>query len=158
MQYKTEAKPRAMAVCFAQGGDFLGGVSTGIWKKKIVRKGMNAFFGKTSRPFEFLGRINEDVNTYTTMGNRGELILTPADFMLHQKATQTNPGGMTTAYLESGTFLKSFYSVIFAPQAVKIKTMGQTARRIHHSIKWDAVAPMILNERYRRFGAEEAGE
>lgn len=146
----------ALTVCFAQGGDYIGGLDGGFWKIKIKRKGMNAFFCKTDRPFEFLGRINEDVNTYTVLGNRGELIFTAADFMLHQKATQSNPGGMTTAYLESGTFLKSFYSCIFSPQAVKVKTMGPNSRRIHHAVDWNLCAPMILSEKWRKVEDKEA--
>lgn len=57
---------------------------------------------------------------------------------------------MTDVYLDSGTFLKSFYSVIFSPQAVKIATMGAKHKRLHHKIDWNACAPKILNEKWRK--------
>lgn len=44
--------------------------------------------------------------------------------MSTQMQTQKNAGGMTETYLESGTYLKSFYSVMYAPSCVKLNTMG----------------------------------
>ena len=145
----------ALVVAFAQGGDFIGGLNAGFWKKRIVRKAMNAFFCRTDRPFEFYGRLNEDATMYVLLGNRGELIMTPANVMLIQGVTQANAGGLTDAYLEHGTYLKSFYSVMFCPQAVKVKAMGEVARRLHHSISWNKCAPKILNEKYRRFDKKQ---
>lgn len=141
---------KAKTVAFAQGGDFIGGTSSKIWKDRLTRKAMNAFFCKTKDPIEFIGRINEDVNTYTSFGNKGDLYFTIADVMLNQLATQSNPGGMTDVYLESGTYLKSFYSVICSPQAVSIITMGNGHRRIHHQVNWNNCAPKILNEKWKK--------
>ena len=53
----------ACTVAFAQGGDFIGGKENKRYKDKILRKAMNSFFCKTDRKFEFIGRVNEDVNT-----------------------------------------------------------------------------------------------
>ena len=86
---------KALTVCMSQGGDFIGGINGGIWKQKIKRKAMNSFLVDVDRPFKFYGRINEDVNTYTMLGNRGELFFTIADVQLDQTDTQTNTGGMT---------------------------------------------------------------
>lgn len=141
----------ALTVAFSQGGDFIGGLSGGLWKQKIKRKAMNAFFCRTSKPFQFYGRLNEDATMNALLGHRGEKIFTVADLMLIQEQTQANSGGLTDAYLEHGTYLKSIYSVIFCPSAVKIATMGDNYKRIHHSINWNNCAPKILNERYRRF-------
>lgn len=140
----------AMTVCFSQGGDFIGGAGNGNWKSRIRRKAMNAFFCKTDRPFEFFGRLNEDLTMSTVYGNRGELIMTVSDVCLTQGATQENAGGLTEAYIEFGTYLKSFYSVIFSPQAVKVRTMGANSRRIHHAADWNKCAPKILNEKWRK--------
>lgn len=146
----------AMTVCFSQGGDFIGGADNGNWRGKIRRKAMNAFFCKTDRPFEFFGRLNEDLTMSTVYGNRGELIMTVSDVCLNQGTTQENAGGLTEAYVEFGTYLKSFYSVIFSPQAVKVKTMGEKSRRIHHAVDWNLCAPMILNEKWRKVEDKEA--
>lgn len=141
---------KALSICFAQGGDFIGGINSGIWKKQLSRKAMNSFLVNTDRLFSFYGRINEDVNTYTMLGNRGELFFTIADIALEQTQTQSNEGGMTDIYLDSGTYVKSFYSVICSPQAVKIGLMGNTQMRMHHKVNWNYCTPKILNEKYKK--------
>ena len=141
---------KALSVCMSQGGDHLGGVNRGIWKTKLKRKAMNSFLVDVDRSFKFYGRINEDVNTYTMLGNRGELFFTIADIQLNQAQTQTNAGGMTDIYLDSGTYVKSFYSVICSPQAVKISMMGDTQMRIHHKVYWNYCVPKIINEKYKK--------
>ena len=140
---------QALTVCFSQGGDHIGGL-TGRWKKGLIRKVMNSFFCRTDRPFQFLGRVNEDVNTYTYLGSKGELMLTTTDLMLVQLQTQSNQGGMTDLYLDSGTYLKSFYTVMYMPSAVEIREMGTANRRLHHHVKWNNCVPTILNERYKK--------
>ena len=141
---------KALTVCMSQGGDFIGGINGGIWKTRVKRKAMNSFLVDVDRPFKFYGRINEDVNTYTMLGNRGELFFTIADVQLDQTDTQTNAGGMTDIYLDSGTYVKSFYSVICSPQAVKIGMMGESRLRIHHKVKWNYCVPKIINEKYKK--------
>jgi hypothetical protein len=140
----------AVTLAFAQGGDMIGGVDNGNFRKGLLRKAMNTFFCDTEKRFQFVGRINEDVNTYTSFSNRGVLLFTYAGVMITQHTTQTNAGGMTDTYLDMGTYTKSFYSVIYSPQAVKIGEMGDKHRRIHHSINWDRCAPQILNEKWKK--------
>ena len=140
----------AITVAFAQGGDMIGGVDNGNFKKKLLRKAMNTFFCDTEKTFQFVGRINEDVNTYTSFSNRGILLFTYTGVMITQHTTQTNAGGMTETYLDMGTYTKSFYSVIYSPQAVKVAEMGDKHRRIHHLINWDKCAPCILNAKWKK--------
>lgn len=143
-------KSKALSICMAQGGDFIGGASSGLWKKGLGRKAMNSFLVNTDRLFKFYGRINEDVNTYTMLGNKGKLFFTIADIALEQGQTQSNEGGMTDIYLDSGTYVKSFYSVICSPQAVKIGLMGNKHMRMHHKVNWNYCAPKILSEKYKK--------
>ena len=63
----------AETVAFAQGGDFVGGVKGGNYKKGLLRKAMNSFFCRTDKPIQFRGTMNEDVVTYTTLSSRGRL-------------------------------------------------------------------------------------
>ena len=144
--YNTDA----LTVALAQGGDFIGGVNGGIFQKGIARKAMNTFFCRTDKRFAFVGRINEDVNTYTTLGQRGEKIFTFTKAAIVQKTTQKNNGGMSDIYLDMGTYLKSFYSVMYSPSCVKISKMGDKHMRIHHEVEWDYCTPMILNEKYKK--------
>lgn len=141
----------ALSVAMAQGGDFIGGKrGTLAGKICLKRKAMNSFICSTDRPFSFLGRINEDVNTYINLGSRGGLFLTTNFVSLQQVSTQKNTGGMTDVYLDSGTYLKSFYTVMYNPSCVKIGEMGDRERRIHHAIKWNHAVPKIISEQYKK--------
>lgn len=140
----------ADTVAFAQGGDFIGGIQSGTYQKKVLRKAMNTFFCNVEKPFKFLGRINEDVNTYTYRGSVGWLGLSITDCAIQQKQTQKNKGGMSDVYIDNGTYLKSIYSVIIMPSAVKIGAMGGNHIRFHHSIEWDNCVPKILNEALKK--------
>ena len=140
----------AKTVTFAQGGDFLGGAQGSSIQKGLMRKAMNTFFCRVDRPFRFHGRCNDDVNTYLLGNNRGDLFFTVALAMVLQVQTQQNKGGLTEMYLELGTYTKSFYSVVHAPQAVKISTINSNHSRIHHLINYEHCTPKILNEKYRK--------
>lgn len=140
----------ADCLAFAQGGDFVGGAE-GFGKEiQIKRKAMNTLLCSTKRPFKFLGRVNEDVNTYVRLGQMGKLFMTVNLVSINQKTTQTNRGGMTDEYLASGTYVKSFYTVMYSPSCVKISKMGNKDKRIHHKIEWRYAVPCILDEKYKK--------
>jgi hypothetical protein len=134
------------SIAFSQGGDHIGGFS-GI---KLKRKCMNSFFCSTDRYFQFVGSINEDVNTYTTLGSRGDVFFTFTNIQLDQKDTQSNKGGMTDQYALSGTYVKSFHTVMMQPSSVKISMMNSNHPRLHHSINWKATTPMIISSKHRK--------
>lgn len=140
----------ALTVAFAQSGDFIGGAKNAFWRDRLKRKAMNTFFCDTKKPFQFMGSINEDVNMYTLLGNQGKLILSVADLHIDQTPTQQSKGGMSDIYLDYGTYLKSFYSVVFAPQCVKVAEMGTRHKRLHHRISWNNCTPMILSQKWKR--------
>ena len=140
----------SLVVALSQGGDYIGGLNGKCFAKKLSRKAMNAFFCRVDRPFSFFGSINEDVNMYVTLGSRGEKIFSVTDASLIQKETQANAGGLTDIYLDVGTYVKSFYSVMTMPSCVTVAMMGETHRRMHHNISWVNCVPMILNEKYRK--------
>lgn len=141
----------AHSIAIAQSGDFIGGKDGSFGQNmSLRRKCMNSFICSTNRPFKFVGRINEDVNSYTRLASTGTLFLTVPILKLYQSRTQTNDGGMTNVYLDSGTYIKSFYSVMFHPSSVTISFMGYHNRRLHHRVSWKNTVPMILDERYRK--------
>lgn len=140
-------KTNFATLSIAQGGDFIGGKDNKMAScPTIARKCMNSFICSTERPFQFVGRINEDVNTYVKKQSIGLLMGTIPFVSLTQKTTQSNKGGMTDLYLDSGTYIKSFYTVMFAPSCTTIKPMGETHKRLHHSINWEKAVPKIINE------------
>lgn len=137
-----------LTVAMSQGGDFIGGGGP----LALKRKAMNSFVCSTDRPWKCLGRMNEDVSAYVVGNRAGDLFFTTTQVQIDQKQTQTNDGGMSQLYLESGTYVKTFYSVLYAPSCVKVATLsdprsGQT--RIHHKINWHNTAPKILREKWR---------
>lgn len=135
------------SISIAQGGDFIGGKNNRMAKRPtIFRKCMNSFICSTDRPFKFIGRINEDVNTYTYQQSKGLLMGTIPFVALGQKTTQKNQGGMTDLYLNSGTYVKSFYTVMFHPSSTYIKPMGDKHYRLHHCVQWDKAVPKIVKE------------
>lgn len=135
----------AKTVAWSQGGDHGSGVRHGL-----LRKAMNSFFCRTDCPFVFVGRINEDVNTYVLAGSRGGLFLTVTGLQLNQAQTQQADGGMSEVYRDSGTYLKSFYTVMMAPSCVTVRNQGMDHMRLHHSISWDHAVPKIISEKYRQ--------
>lgn len=139
----------ADTVAMAQGGDLIGGTNGRIGEG-MMRKAMNSFLFRTDRPVVFPGRVNEDVNAYVVYGARGRLWFTVLGIQLIQPATQQYGGGMTGLYLEGGTFVKSFYTVMMAPSCTRVWLMGPTAKRFHHEVKWERAVPKILSDRYRK--------
>lgn len=140
----------ALTIAWSQGGDLIGGLNGTNYKKKLLRKAMNSFFIDTRKPFNFVGRINEDVNMYVDLGSRGQKIFQVTDIMINQATTQLSDNGMTSLYLDYGTFLKSFYSVMIQPSFVQLQKMGVKNLRIHHSVNWRYAVPKILNPKYKK--------
>jgi len=136
----------ALSIAFSQGGDHIGGFSG----TKLKRKCMNSFIYSVDREFQFVGAINEDVNTYTTLGSRGGLFLTFTSLQLNQEQTQTNKSGMADIYKKFGTYFKAFTSTMMYPSGVKVSMMNTTNSRIHHLIKWGNTVPMIIDERFKK--------
>lgn len=139
----------AVSVAMAQGGDYINGVKDFI-KKPLLRKAMNSWLFRTEKPLTFIGRMNDDVNTYLMNGIRGQLILTSSLLHIQPAETQTTQGGMTEMYVENGTYMKSMYSVMMAPSCVKVKLMRTAHPRPHHHMRWNNTVPKIINERYRK--------
>jgi hypothetical protein len=134
-------------IAMSQGGDHMGGV---LHKRRFRRKAMNSFVCDTAKPFLFRGRLNDDVNTYLALGNLGYLFFTDMQIQLDQLETQSNTGGITETYLASGTYVKSFYTVMAAPSCTTIRLFGRMHERPHHRIDWGRAVPKILPETVRK--------
>jgi hypothetical protein len=149
------ACPQITSLAIAQSGDFIGGShgKAAVGGPRLMRKAMNSFICSPSRRFEFVGRMNEDVNAYVGAGGTGLLFLTATNVSLTQTVTQQQAGGLTETYMHIGTFVKSFYSVIYRPDCVKIKAMGAVDLRLHHNIDWNCAVPRILREQHRKKAA-----
>lgn len=139
-------------ICFAQGGDYIGGgantaVAGGF---RPSRKMMNFYFFDVDKPIEFKGTINEDLTSSVTYGMTGGKIVTCLMSSVTQRETQSNAGGLTDIYLEVGTYVKSFYSVMAAPSCVKVAAMGDSSLRLHHEVKWKNAVPKIIRQELKK--------
>ncbi len=143
-------------VAMSQGGDYIGGVGNNNVRKGYKRKVMNSFFCDLERPFFFYGSMNEDATYYAHASRMGIFVITLYGWMLNQASTQTKSGGLTDAYLESGTYVKSFYTVMYSPSNTKIgKISSGVGERIHHSINGRAAYPEIIDEKYSKYTYDE---
>ena len=149
-----KSMPSVQGLAFAQGGDLIGGKDNPLftkaheWRK---RKQMNCYIRDVERDYQFFGRGNDDVNCYVVNGKNGMVFLTHPFVIMVQPLTQSNEGGLTDFYKEYGTYVKSFYTILFQPSAVSIKTMGRKHRRLHHSISWKNAIPCIIPEYFKKF-------
>ena len=110
---------------------------------------MNTFLCSYKRPFKFMGRLNEDVTTYVNLGTKGNLLVTSSKLRLQQQPSQSQEGGLTDLYLDYGTYVKSFMSIIYNPSCIKIREMGDF-KRLHHHVEWKFAVPLILNEKHKK--------
>jgi len=141
----------AKSIAISQNGDYIGGAGNNLHTSLgRRRKCMNSFFCSVDRPFQFLGKINEDLTTATRLQSLGNLFLTYPLLSLQQIETQQNRGGLTDIYLALGTYVKSFYSVMYQPSSIKVSMMGDSHRRLHHKVNWECTVPCILSEQYRK--------
>lgn len=140
----------ALCVAMAQAGDLLGGACGDAKKMPIKRKVMNTLFCRVDKPFTFVGRMNDDVNTYLSLGKVGNLFFHITNVAVVQDETQKTKSGNTISYLYFGTYVKSFYSVMIHPSACKVKMMRSNHPRLHHKINWDNAVPKIISGRYKK--------
>lgn len=136
-----------MTIALSQGGDHMGGM---LPSHRFRRKAMNSFVCDTAKPFLFRGRLNDDVNTYVALGNLGYLFFTDLQLQLEQLPTQSNAGGITETYLASGTYVKSFYTVMAAPSCTTIRLFGRMHERLHHRVNWNKAIPRIIRQEFKK--------
>lgn len=144
----------ATTIAMSQGGDFIGGEGSNVaklyQKGKLPRKAMNSFFCNSEKPFKFFGIFNDDVNSYLLNGVKGNLFFTYPRIRLEQSGTQQNDGALTQLYLDCGTYVKSFYSVMMCPSCVTIGMMGVKHKRLHHKIHWKYAVPKLISEKWKK--------
>ena len=134
-------------IALSQGGDHTGGTPRKI---RFKRKAMNSFVCDVNKPIRFRGRLNQDVSTYVSMGRIGDLFFTDMEVYLGQLRSQGNTGGLTEYYRETGTYAKSFYTVMAAPSCTTINLMGNIHRRLHHHIDWSKTVPLIIPQKFQK--------
>lgn len=134
-------------VAFGVQGDFIGGAK-GKYSEGIYRNARNSFFCKTDCPFQFLGRINEDVTTPAYNNMIGNLFYTVLKVSVTLFDHKKNKGGSSEQYKEVNTYWNYFYPVLWVPSAISIK-MGKNGEYIKN-IKWNKMLPKVINERWKK--------
>lgn len=142
--------PQMKSIAMAQGGDLMGGEeNTYVQSILLRRKAMNTLLCATDRRILFVGRMNEDCTAYTVYGRKGDIFFTHFMTTIIPVQTQSLAGGMTELYQDQGTYVKTFYTVMYAPSCCKVGLMGETHRRIHHRLSWNNLCPKILSEKWK---------
>lgn len=138
-------------LAFAQGGDFVGGWNGTINKSNFrpLRKAMNVFFFKVSNPVQYNGTINEDSTMGIQEARSGNVVLTNCLVQLEQTTTQQADGGLTDIYKDSGTYQKSFYTLLACP-ASTVVMYQRAVGRVHHFIRSDLAYPKIISEDHKK--------
>jgi hypothetical protein len=150
---------RGNVACLAmsQEGDHIGGQNSNYNKTiRTKRKAMNSMFMRVDDPVSFVGKVNEDATMATLEGLRGRLVLTLMGVSLSQGVTQQNAGGLTDIYKAQGTYVKSMYSVLYAPSCVRVKNMVVGEKRLHHIVDYSKCAPQIIRETHRKPRVEKS--
>lgn len=158
-----DSSPKVYGVSFLQAGDLMGGVESLPY---VVgkRKFMNTRIYDVEKQLKFIGLLNEDTTYYTQYGKLGYIFLTLDGLVLDQLDSQNKSSGtgLTSLYAKFGTYIKSFFSLIVNPSALKIMVMGGGGKlnenankriynpRIHHFIEWENICPKILDEKWRK--------
>ncbi len=138
-------------LAMAQNGDFIGGKHGSMAERPAMkRKSMNTFVLTPKRRFKWPGRINEDVNVYVKHGSVGKIFFQINTVAIAQMSTQQSKGGLTDIYLDSGTYVKSFYTVMIHPSSVKIGVIGTSHRRLHQRISWKETVPKLIREKWKK--------
>lgn len=138
------------SVAFAEPGDFVGGVKSNLNRKLYLSKCMGSWICFVNRRLYFKGTMNDDVNTYSLGGTRGQLFYTFPFIMIDTPATQSVKGGMTEIYEGRGTYTKTFYTVMCCPSFVSVDMFGDRHYRIHHKFKWQNAHPKLISGEYKK--------
>lgn len=138
-------------LAFAQGGDFVGGWNGNICKNNFrpLRKAMNTFFLRVSRPIAYPGIINEDSTMGVEVAKRGGVVLTNCLIQLEQTTTQAASGGLTDIYKHAGTYQKSFYTLMMSPSSTTVMYQHAVGR-VHHLIRGNNAYPKIISAEHKK--------
>jgi hypothetical protein len=93
------------------------------------------------------GRMNDDLINAIEVYHQGKIELAVKYLSLVLKQTQSEKGGNTDIYEQSGTVRKTAYAVLIEPNATKLVIRYG---RYHHSVDWSKIAPKLLRENFAK--------
>lgn len=126
-----------------QTGDiYINAITPFLFKRKV----MNTTFYNTAYVYRGeRGVQDNDTSLFVQALNEGYFIGTVfAGLFLLQAPSATVPGGLTDLYHECKLLNKSLVTVIQQPSAIHASRQVMNGGRLHHSIEYRHLAPMIL--------------
>lgn len=93
------------------------------------------------------GRMNDDLINAIEVYHKGKVELAVKYLSLVLKQTQSEKGGNTEIYEESGTVRKTAYAVLIEPNATKLLIKYG---RYHHSVDWKLIMPKVISENFAK--------
>lgn len=137
------------ALSFGHPAYYPGG-SIKHFMRGMIPKTMTTFMMRADDIQYFHMRMNDDITTSALNGMRGKMYFTYLPLMINTELTQKAGGGMTEAYKDTGTYRKSFYTVMSMPSCAKIYHIGVVEDRLHHEIVWNNCTPKLLSARWKK--------
>lgn len=100
---------------------YMGGLKNEKYQAGLYPGFYCAMFLKTEYEIDFKGIINEDLNATIEHNEKGQPLFLLMGFCCSTCQRGTNKGGMQETYLDSGEYMKAFYSLIPNPSRIVIK-------------------------------------
>ena len=142
--------PFVRVVSLAQNGETVSGTEDFYIKSKFKLKAMNFWMCDTTKPVEYAGIMNDDVNAGILLNKYGNFSIQYGGCVIKQ--AQQSSGGMKDIYAEnSAMYQKAMFSIMLAPSFVKLSFLanyagGTLTKRIYHNIIRKYGYPYIVEE------------
>ncbi len=93
------------------------------------------------------GRMNDDLINAIDVFHTGKVEMSFKHLSLILAPTQSEKGGNSDIYEQSGTVRKTAYAVLVEPKATKLLIKFG---RYHHSVNWKEIAPKLIRQSYAK--------
>ena len=140
--------PFVSVLSLAQTGEFVGGSMDFYEKTPFKLKAMNWWMCDTTKPVEYAGIMNDDVNAGILLNKRGNFSVQYSGLFIRQ--AQQSSGGMKDIYAQtSAMYQKAMFSVMLAPSFVNLGYLcnysrGKETKRIYHNIQRQYAYPYVV--------------
>lgn len=117
--------------------------------KQISKRVFNAHNMTTDKDIfvKWRGRMNDDLINALDVFNNGKIEMSFKFMSLVLAPTQSDKGGNTDIYQQTGTIRKTAYAVLIEPKVTKLVVKFG---RYHHEVNWKQICPKLIRETYAK--------
>lgn len=132
---------------FSQSGAYVGGANSQKYIEGCQRTCSQAMMVSINDFVEWRGILGEDLHAALDAGRTGKIVLSTMLVSIASPERTTNKGGLHDLYASNKMYVTLFYSILAYPATV---TVWNKDGEWKHRIKRTSIAPMILNQRYKK--------